>query len=97
MVAAGHHRGARTHEARLAIAHDLRDNLTASASAGLTYEKYQGTGETELTLRTNAGLLWRMNRWVAWTLDYDLTYNDSNVAGNDYYENRVTAGIELRR
>ena len=48
-------------------------------------------------MRTNAGLLWRMNRWLAWTLDYDLIYNDSNVPGNDYYENRVTAGIELRR
>lgn len=89
--------GARTYDARLGIAHDLRDNLTVSASAGLTYEKYQGTDETDLTLRTNAGLLWRMNRWVAWTLDYDLTYNDSNIPANDYYENRITAGIELRR
>ncbi|QIG46975.1 outer membrane beta-barrel protein [Nordella sp. HKS 07] len=89
--------GARTYIARLKAAHDLRDNLTTTAGAGLTYEKYQGTGETELTLRTNAGLLWRMNRWLAWTLDYDLIYNDSNVPGNDYYENRVTAGIELRR
>lgn len=89
--------GARTYDAALDIAHDLRDNLTISAGGGVTYEKYQGTGETELTLRSNAGLLWRMNRWLAWTLDYDLTYNDSNLPGNDYYENRVTAGIEVRR
>lgn len=89
--------GARTYDASLEIVHDLRDNLTVSAGAGVTYEKYQGTGETELTMTTNAGVLWRMNRWLAWTLDYDLTYNDSNVPGNDYYENRITAGIELRR
>ncbi len=53
--------------------------------------------QNELTLRTNTGVLWRMNRWIAWTLDYDFIYNDSNQPGEDYYENRVTAGIEVRR
>jgi hypothetical protein len=38
-----------------------------------------------------------MNRSLAWTLDYDFVYNDSNLADSDYYENRVTAGIEVRR
>ena len=89
--------GARSYDARLGVTHDLRDNLTASASAGLTWEDYQGIDQTELTLRTNTGVLWRMNRWIAWTLDYDFIYNDSNQPGEDYYENRVTAGIEVRR
>ena len=89
--------GARSYDARIGISHDLRENLTANASAGLTYEDYQGIDQNELTLRTNTGILWRMNRWIAWTLDYDFIYNDSNQPGEDYYENRVTAGIEVRR
>ena len=33
-----------------------------------------------------------MNRWLAWTLDYDFIYNDSSSRSSDYYENRLTAG-----
>ncbi|MGE0241174.1 MAG: outer membrane beta-barrel protein [Parvibaculaceae bacterium] len=89
--------GARDYEARLGVSHDLRDYLTIHGGAGLTYEDFQGTDETELKLRSNAGVLWRMNRWLAWTLDYDFIYNDNSEPGSDYYENRITAGIEVRR
>jgi hypothetical protein len=89
--------GARTYDARLGISHDLRDYLTLRGSAGLSYEDFQGADETELQLRSNAGVLWRMNRWLAWTFDYDFIYNDNNQPGLDYYENRITAGIEVRR
>ena len=57
----------------------------------------QGTDETELKLRNTAGVLWRMNRWLAWTLDYDFIYNDNSEPDSDYYENRLTAGMEVRR
>jgi hypothetical protein len=89
--------GARNHDARLDVSHDLRDYLTLHAGTGLSYDDFQGTDETELKLRGAAGGLWRMNRWLAWTLDYDLIYNDNSEPGSDYHENRVTAGIEVRR
>jgi hypothetical protein len=89
--------GARNYDARLGISHDLREYLTIHGGTGLTYEDFQGTDETELRLRSNAGILWRMNRWLAWTFDYDFIYNDNNQSGQDYYENRITAGIEVRR
>ncbi|MGE0004706.1 MAG: outer membrane beta-barrel protein [Parvibaculaceae bacterium] len=89
--------GARDWAARLAVSHDLREYLTIHGGAGLSYEDFQGTDETELKLRGNAGVLWRMNRWLAWTLDYDFVSNDNSEPGSDYYENRVTAGIEVRR
>jgi hypothetical protein len=88
--------GSRVYGARLGLAHDLRDYITASGSVGVDYEDFQGSDETELTLRANAGLLWRFNRWIAWTLDYDFTYNDSSLPESDDYENRLTAGIEVR-
>ena len=96
-TAVGGSSGARNYDARLGISHDLRDYLTIHGSASLSYEDFQGTDETELQLRSNAGVLWRMNRWLAWTFDYDFIYNDNNQPGQDYYENRVTAGIEVRR
>lgn len=89
--------GARNHDAYLAISHDLRAYLTIHGGVGLSYEDVQGTDETELKLRSNAGVIYRMNRWVAWTLDYDFLYNDNSEPDSDYYENRLTAGIEVRR
>lgn len=89
--------GSRVHSAKIGVTHDLRDYLTLAGSAGVDYEDFQGSDETELTLRANAGLVWRMNRWLAWTLDYDFIYNDSSLPDSDDYENRVTAGIEVRR
>lgn len=89
--------GSRVYEGRLGVSHDLRDYLTLAGSVGLAYEDFQGRDETNLTWRANTGVLWRMNRWLAWTLDYDFIYRDSNLPDTDYYENRVTAGIELSR
>jgi len=88
--------GSRVYGTRLAVAHDLRDYITLNGSVSLDYEDFQGSDETELTLRSNAGILWRLNRWIAWTLDYDFIYNDSSLPDSDDYENRLTAGIELR-
>lgn len=88
--------GSRLHGGQLRVAHDLREYLTVTGSAGVDYEDFQGTDQTELTLRSNAGILWRMNRWLAWTLDYDFIYNDSSEPQSDDYENRITAGVELR-
>jgi len=88
--------GSRVYGTRLAVAHDLRDYITLNGSVSLYYEDFQGSDETELTLRSNAGILWRLNRWIAWTLDYDFIYNDSSLPDSDDYENRLTAGIELR-
>jgi hypothetical protein len=89
--------GSRVHDARLGMSHDLREYLTLLGSVGVEYENFQGSDETDLTLRANTGVLWRMNRWLAWTLDYDFIYNDSSLPDSDYYENRITAGIEVRR
>jgi hypothetical protein len=89
--------GSRVYEGRLGVSHDLRDNLTLTGGTGLSYEDFQGTDETNLKLRAAAGTEWRMNRSLAWTLDYEFVYNDSNLPDSDYYENRVTAGIEVRR
>jgi hypothetical protein len=89
--------GARVYEGRLGFSHDLRYDLAITGRAGLTYEDFQGTDETNLTPRAGAGILWRMTRSLAWTLDYDFVYNDSNLPDSDYYENRVTAGVEVRR
>jgi hypothetical protein len=89
--------GSRNYTGRVDVAHDLRDYLTIKGGTGIEYEDFQGTDETELILRARTGMIWRLNNWLAWTLDYDFIYSDSSLPATDYYENRVTAGIELRR
>ena len=37
----------------------------ARGGVGLDYEDFQGSDETELTLRCQCRLLWRLNRWLA--------------------------------
>ncbi|CAN5473406.1 hypothetical protein BH10PSE7_BH10PSE7_14680 [soil metagenome] len=89
--------GSREYTAKFDIAHDLRDNLTAIVGASADYEDFQGINADELILSANAGLIWRLNRSLALTADYDFTWSDSSEPSSDYNEHRVTAGIELRR
>jgi hypothetical protein len=89
--------GSRNYSARVDVDHDLREYLTISAGTGVEYEDFQGIDQNELILRARTGMIWRLNNWMAWTLDYDFFYSDSSLPATDYYENRVTAGIELRR
>jgi hypothetical protein len=89
--------GSRDYTASIDVAHDLRDYLTITSGGGVEYEDFQGIDQNELILRARAGMIWRLNNWLAWTLDYDFIYSDSSLPATDYYENRVTAGIELRR
>lgn len=89
--------GSRNYLAEIDISHDLRDNLTAIAGFGAGYEKFQGIGQDEITLDAKAGLIWRLNRGVALTADYNFEWSDSSEPSSDYHEHRFTAGIELRR
>ena len=89
--------GSRNYSGSVDVAHDLRDYLTVTTGGGVEYQDFQGVDQTELILRARAGMIWRFNNWLAWTLDYDFIYSDSSLPATDYHENRLTAGIELRR
>jgi len=88
--------GTRNYSADLDITHDMRENITLLAGVGATYQDTQGIDLNDLELNANAGITWRMTRWLAWKANYELTWLDSNVPGSDYTENQISLGIEVR-
>ena len=87
--------GSRTTTVDFDISHDLRENITLNASAGIEAEK-TGSG-TDFTFTTGADGIYRLTPWLALTAAYDFLAFDSPGGLDDYTEHRVTAGIELRR
>lgn len=89
--------GSRNYTANLDVSHELRDYLVVNGGAGIELDDFQGVDLDELTLRGRLGLIYRLSPFVALTGDYDFTWFDSTTAGSDYQENRITAGVEVRR
>jgi hypothetical protein len=75
------------------VTHALRDNLDLIAGAGLTAEK--ADSGTSLTSTAKLGLDWQVNPYLSWALTYDGTWFETD--GDDWNEQRLTAGIVLRR
>jgi hypothetical protein len=73
------------------VAHDLRENLTISAGTSLTKE----TGASDsLTLGTELGLSWALNRNVVFGLRYSGEYENADT---DTQEHSLIGSIILRR
>ena len=89
--------GSRDYTAGVDASHELRDNLIATAGAGVEVDDFQGIDLDEIWVRGRAGITWRLSRFVALTGDYDFTWYDSTAKDSGYVENRLTAGIEVRR
>jgi hypothetical protein len=88
--------GTRNYDLRIDARHDLRENVTLTGGFGFNYDDSK-SGPDDVTLRTNAGFTYRFNPWLAWTAGYEFTYFDSGSPSSDYYENRLTTGLEFRR
>jgi hypothetical protein len=88
--------GTRNYTLDLDVTHDLRENISLLAGLGIDYDEFLN-GPDDVRYSGNLGITYRFNPWLAWTASYDLIHFDSGLPGNDYTENRFTAGIELRR
>lgn len=88
--------GTRNWSGDLDLVHAFRENLKLEAGIGVSYQDTQGIDITDVTVDTNLGLAWQINRWLAWKAEYDFTWFDSNLKDSDYAENQVSIGIEVR-
>jgi hypothetical protein len=88
--------GTRNWSGDLQLVHAFRENLELQAGIGVSYQDTQGIDVTDVTLDTNLGLTWQINRWLAWKGEYDFTWFDSNLKGSDYTENQISVGLEIR-
>jgi hypothetical protein len=77
------------------VTHALRDNLDLLGGTSFSTAK-SGTGR-ENTYGAEAGLEWKFNPMISWSLLYEGTWQDSPGGSDDYNEQRVLAGIILKR
>ena len=87
--------GTKTWSGRIDVAHELRDNVTLLGGLGVAFEKF--SGGTDTTLSSSIGVEWQLNPNLAWTAGYDGTWLEAADSGGNYNEQRLMAGIVLRR
>ncbi|MCC0037898.1 MAG: outer membrane beta-barrel protein [Brucellaceae bacterium] len=81
----------------IALARDIRQNLTTTATLGASYRDYVGTGGHDLTLSGQVGLTWWLNRNVGFTGRARYERVTSNLPGRTTNTTSVYAGVTLRR
>lgn len=81
--------------ANATVTHALRDNL--DLIAGTSFSAAQNSGGRDETYGARAGLEWKLNPFVSWSLMYDGTWFDSAAAASDYDDQRVTGSVILKR
>lgn len=89
--------GSILYSADLRVSHALSERLVAQAGAGYALRHYEGVGIDEATTSALAGATYALTRNVALTGTYTYRTFDSSIAGADYDENRIQAGVRIRR
>ena len=87
--------GTKTWSGRIAVTHELRENVNLLSGLGVELEK--GSGGTDTTITPSLGMEWQLNPNLAWTAGYDGTWFEAASSSGDYNEQRLTTGIVLRR
>ena len=87
--------GSKNYSGRVDVTHALRDNVNLLAGIGVALE--DGSAGTDKTLSSKLGVEWQINPDMAWAASYDGTWFKSATPASDYNEQRISAGITLRR
>lgn len=78
------------------VAHGFSDRLVGETGVGYNYRTYQGASIEETTLTGVVGLTYALTRNLAFRTAYSYRNFDSSIAGNDYQENSIEAGLRFR-
>ncbi len=78
-------------------ARQIKENLEATAGAGVLLQVDGGGGGTDVTYLANAGIAYSFNRNVAMTLDYNFAREFSSGGFGDFTSNSVALGLRLER
>lgn len=73
----------------------VRDNL--DLIGGATFSSARSNAGTDETYGAKAGLAWKLNPFVTWSLMYEGTWYDSAAAGSDYDEHQLMGSVILQR
>lgn len=89
--------GARVYAAEVTVAHALRRDLILSGGVGWARYDYVGAFREDTYLDATLGLEYRASRELAFVIEASHLRFESNVQGSDYEENRIEAGVKVRR
>lgn len=86
-------------EGSIRIDHELFRQIILSASVGYQSNKFNNLDRVDGRLATSAGMTYRLNRFASLELNYDRLDQSSHGADRyrAYVDNRVLAGVTLRR
>lgn len=89
--------GSLLHNGRLSIERQIRANLTASASAGIGYRDYQGSGDNDVILSAEVGGTYWLNRYAGLVARARHETLKSTLEGRDTQTNSIFLGLRLQR
>lgn len=85
------------YDSRLAVTHELRENLTTTAALGLGWRDYIGRSDRDLIFSAEAGATWWINRYAGLTGRVTYEKLDSTIADRSYDATSGYLGLTLRR
>jgi len=88
--------GALVYSADIGVEHRLRENLIASAGYAYSRSDYVGSNRVETDMLYTAGLDYLVSRWLSFQLDATYETYDTNIAGENYDDLSVEAGVRLQ-
>ena len=89
--------GSVTYAATLGVLHDVRPNLSLSASVLASIQQFDGSGREDNRVQFRSGAEWRLNRNVSILGDLGYETVDSSDAGSSYDAFTASVGIRLQR
>ncbi len=81
----------------VSVEHDLRTNLTGTASLSAALRNYSGTANRDVSLAAELGLTWWFNRYAGLTGRARHERLASTISGRAYTANSVFLGLKLQR
>ena len=81
----------------LSVSRELRANLTGTATLGVDWRNYAGTGNHDFTWKAETSLTWWLNRWLGLKGRARHENTTSTISGRSSQATSVYLGVSLRR
>ena len=81
----------------MSVTRELRANLTGTATLGVDWRNYAGTGNHDFTWKAETSLTWWLNRWLGLKGRARHENTTSTISGRSSQATSVYLGVSLRR
>ena len=89
--------GSVVYDGSVDLAYAWKHNLTVNWTAGLTHEKFQGTGRVDTSVKAGVGATWKLNRRAWLSGGYSHQWKESTEAASSYQSDALTVQLRLQQ